>query len=59
MVRQVVEDFVTLGPLPASDASDDAINRHELALGRIQRPVTDAEAALCRIWDRERRGRAL
>jgi len=45
-VRQVVTDFVALGALPDSEASEEKIAEHQLCLTRIKRPVTDEEAAL-------------
>jgi hypothetical protein len=45
-VRQVVADFVKLGSLPDEDASAETITKHQRALERITRPVTDEEAEL-------------
>jgi hypothetical protein len=45
-VRKAVEDFVRLGPLPDSNASEESIALHQVHLQRIKRPVTDEEAAL-------------
>ncbi|AUX35801.1 uncharacterized protein SOCE836_080000 [Sorangium cellulosum] len=45
-VRREVEEFVLLGPLPDSRASEEAIALHQAHLQRIKRPVTDEEAAL-------------
>lgn len=45
-VRKTVDDFVRLGPLPDSNASEESIARHQVHLQRIKRPVTDEEAAL-------------
>jgi hypothetical protein len=44
-IRQVVDDFVRLGPLPDSSAPEETIARHQSLLMRITRPVTDEEAA--------------
>ena len=44
-MRQVVEDFVNLGPLPDSMAPEDRIAQHQALLERVGRPVTDEEAA--------------
>jgi hypothetical protein len=44
-VRQVVQDFVKLGPLPASSAPEETIAKHQVQLTRINPPLTDAEAA--------------
>lgn len=45
-IRQEVEEFVRLGPLPDSNASEETIALHQGRLERIKRPVTDEEAAL-------------
>lgn len=45
-IRKAVEDFVQLGPLPDSSASEETIALHQTYLQRIKRPVTDEEAAL-------------
>jgi hypothetical protein len=44
-MRQTVEDFVKLGPLPDSNASEETIAAHEVLLVQIGKPVTDDEAA--------------
>jgi hypothetical protein len=44
-VRQVVEDFVELGPLPDSRASEETIGAHQTLLARITPPLTGDEAA--------------
>jgi hypothetical protein len=44
--RQVVLDFVDLGPLPDSSASEDKIALREGQLERIKPPVTEDEAKL-------------
>lgn len=45
-IRHPVEDFVALGPLPASNASEETIANHRMRLARLERPVTDEEAAV-------------
>jgi hypothetical protein len=45
-VRQVVEDFAALGTLPDEKSSQAEVLRSQERLERIQRPVSDAEAAL-------------
>jgi hypothetical protein len=38
-------DVIVLGPLPGSAESEATIAKHELALSRVQQPVTDEEAS--------------
>lgn len=45
-VRGEVEEFVSLGPLPDWNADEATIARHQEALMKITRPVSDDEAAL-------------
>lgn len=45
MVREIVREFVELGPLPDSLADEPVIARHQAALMRITRPVSVEEAA--------------
>jgi hypothetical protein len=45
-VRQVVENFAALGTLPDEKSSQAEVLRSQERLERIQRPVSDAEAAL-------------
>jgi hypothetical protein len=46
MIRHAVQEFVGLGPLPASDAAETDIATHESALHRITPPVTLDEAVM-------------
>ena len=44
-IRQPVQDFVKLGPLPASNAATEReLERRVTLLGAISTPVTDEEA---------------
>lgn len=43
MRREVIK-FVKLGTLPDSNAPEDKIAAHQIALSKIKRPVTDSEA---------------
>ena len=45
-IRAVVQQFLNLGPLPDTDAPVERIERHQFALEKIGRPVSDEEAAL-------------
>lgn len=45
-IRNTVEDFVQLGPLPDCSASEEVIGTHQAYLQRISPPVTNEEAAL-------------
>ncbi|MDQ3368515.1 MAG: hypothetical protein M3680_24065 [Myxococcota bacterium] len=44
MIRDEVRDLVALGPLPDQEADESTIERHQRALERITRPVTNDEA---------------
>ncbi|HYN88614.1 MAG TPA: hypothetical protein VER55_08790 [Ardenticatenaceae bacterium] len=43
-MREEIREFAELGPLPSQEADVETIMRHEEALLRIARPVTDEEA---------------
>ena len=43
-VRHIVDEFVRLGPLPDSSASEEIIAKHQSLLTQIKKPVTDEEA---------------
>ncbi len=43
-MREEVQAFVGLGPLPSEDADEELINLREQYLNRIVAPVTDEEA---------------
>ncbi|MEY9845236.1 hypothetical protein [Streptacidiphilus sp. MAP5-3] len=43
-MRREVEDFVSAGPIPSEDASDEEIDRCGEQLKRITPPVSDDEA---------------
>jgi hypothetical protein len=45
MLRPEVADFVRLGPLPDSQASEERIALHQVLLQAIRKPVSDEEAA--------------
>jgi hypothetical protein len=45
-IRQVVTEFVALGPLPDSQASEEKIAEHQRLLTKIRRPISDEEAKL-------------
>ena len=44
-MRQEVEEFLKLGQLPDSSEPEESIAHHQAKLMRIDRPVTDEEAA--------------
>jgi hypothetical protein len=44
-LRQVVQDFVKLGPLPDASASEETIATHQALLTRITGPLSDEEAS--------------
>jgi hypothetical protein len=46
MIRDEVQHFVALGPLPDSSASEDTIQVYESALERIMPPVSVDEAKM-------------
>jgi hypothetical protein len=49
MIRDTVRAFVALGPLPSEfdeSVTEEQLVRHQEALGRITRPVSDDEAQL-------------
>jgi hypothetical protein len=45
-IRQAVQDFVDLGPLPPSSALPEVVEKHEICLSRIKHPITNGEAQL-------------
>lgn len=44
-MREEIQSFVRLGPLPDVNAPEEVIARHQRALERIRAPVTDSEAS--------------
>ena len=44
MLRSEVADFVRLGPLPDSEASEERIALHQVLLQASRKPVTNEEA---------------
>jgi len=46
MIRPEVEALAALGPLPASTAEEELIERHEQALQNVASPLTIEEAAM-------------